>query len=172
MKKISLVLILMGLLIASCEGPSGPPGPQGPSGVSGTNILGQTYEYTASFTTANNFSYLINLPVTIYNSDVILAYIQWDLASSGNPIWRPLPQTIMFNNGDQLIYQYDFTKNSIQLFLDSNFNLNTLESSFATNQKFRFVVVPSDFANKLSKNPSYEEVTQALKIKEVDFKKP
>ena len=151
MKKISLVLILMGLLIASCEGPSGPPGPQGPSGVSGTNIVGKTYEYTASFTTSNNFSYIINLPVTIYNSDVILGYILWG-TENGNPIWRPLPQTIMFDNGDQLIYQFDFTKSNLQLFLDSNFNLATLENSFAINKTFRFVVVPADFANKISKN--------------------
>lgn len=167
MKKISLIL-LASLFILSCEGPSGPPGP---AGSPGTYVVGKTYEeFNVSFTASNNFSTRINLRNKTFDYDVILAYILWG-TENGNPIWRPLPQTIMFDNGDQLIYQYNFTKNNIDLFLDSNFDLLTLENSFAINQTFRFVVVPSDFANKMSKNPSYEEVTAALKIKEVDFKK-
>ncbi len=100
-----------------------------------------------------------------------MGYILWGTeGTEDNPIWRPLPQTIMFDNGDQLIYQYDFTKNRIELFLDANFDLSTLVDKFRINQVFRFVVVPADFANKMSKNASYEEVTTALKIQSKDFK--
>ena len=166
MKKFSLIL-LASLFIVSCEGPSGPPGP---TGASGTYVVGKTYEFTVNFTSSNNYQLSVNLPKAALPSDVVLVYLLSGTFDNDD-IWAPLPQTYMLPEG-LLIYNYDFTKLDVKFYMDTNFDPAVLNDTWRIGKTFRVVVVPSDFANKLSKNPSYEEVTTALKIKEVDFKKP
>lgn len=166
MKKFSLVLILMGLLVASCEGPSGPPGP---AGAPGTYVVGKTYEYNISFSSSNNYQLSVDLPQEALKSDVVLAYMLFD-TFDGENVWRPLPQTYMLPEG-LLVYNYDFTRFDIKFYMDTNFDPILLNDTWKVNHKLRVVVVPSDFASKISKTASFEEVTTALKIKEVDFKK-
>lgn len=166
MKK-SIVLFLFILIgIWSCEGPQGVPGPQGTSGPQGTALLSQTTEHKVNFTQSNNYQVLIPFASKIYDSDVVLVYILWEV-DNGTPIWRLLPQVNVFSNGE-LTYNADFTVNEVRLFLESNLNINTLEDKWRLDQTFRIVVVPAEFANRLSK-ASYREAVEALNINESDF---
>jgi hypothetical protein len=166
MKKIALLLLLSIGLFSACEGPSGPPGPSGPSG---TNIVGKTYEYNISFSPSNNYQLSVDLPQVALKSDVVLAYMLFD-TFDGENVWRQLPQTYMLPEG-LLVYNYDFTRFDVKFYMDTNFDPILLNDTWKVNHKLRVVVVPADFANKLSKNPSYNEVTTALKIQSKDFKK-
>lgn len=75
-------------------------------------------------------------------TDVPLVYILWEILSNGTEIWRPLPQTVIFNDGNDLVYNYDFTQSYVDFFLEGS-DLDNLDSIWTQNQVFRVVVVPS-----------------------------
>jgi hypothetical protein len=172
-KIISIVLIAI-IGLASCEGD------RGPQGEPGVNILGNTTEFTVDFGNSNEFTYeFADDGIEVFESDAVLVYrSNQSIPDSSGPIdvWKLMPQTIYFDNGDQLVYNYDHTFFDVRIFLDGNFNLSTLAPEFYQNQLFRVVVVPSDFANDPNNNlETYgsllQEVNnQGYQIEEISIK--
>ncbi len=159
MKNLFLLLALStSIIFTSCEGPTGPPGPQGPSGF---DNLGQVFEANITFTEGNGYSRLITFPssIVVYESDVVLVYLLEDVVN-GFDIWTQLPQTYFLNQGT-LLYTFDHTFVDVNIFLDANFNLNTLGSGFTDNQIFRIAVLPAEYANA---NLTMEELMSNLQI--------
>ena len=135
------------------------------------DLLAEVFEVTASFTAANNYSKLITLNPPIYNSDMVLVYRLFDVIN-GQSVWRQLPQAVYLIQGE-LDYNFDFTKNDINIFLESNFNLNTLGTAWAQNQVFRVVIIPGYLSNKNTKAidfNDYNAVVKAFNIKESQVK--
>ena len=143
------------IIFTSCEGPQGPPGPQGDS------LLGQVFEVTVDLNQNNNYSRLITYPnnLVVYESDVVLVYLLEDVVN-GFDVWSQLPQTYFLNQGT-LLYSFDYTFLDVSLFLDANFDLNTLGSDFTDDQTFRIAIVPSEFANA---NLTMDELMSNLQI--------
>jgi hypothetical protein len=124
-----------------------------------------------SFTAANNYSKLITLNPPIYSSDMVLVYRSFDVINNQN-VWRQLPQTVYLAQGE-LDYNFDFTRNDINLFLDSDFDLATLGTAWSQNQLFRVVIIPGYFSNKYNKAVDfndYNAVVKAFNIKENQIK--
>lgn len=143
--KISILSILF-ILITACEGD---PGPQGPPGV---NILGQVFEVTVDFSPANNYQVLVELPqdIEVFESDVVMVYLlETEISDSSGPIdvWTPLPQSFFFDNGSELVYNFNHTFLDVSLFLDGNTNLDTIPFEFIDDKEFRIAILPADFAN-------------------------
>lgn len=166
MKKILLTLAAALVLFTSCEGPQGPPG------LDGINILGQTFERTVNFQFNSNsnlqqVSLSIESPLRLFESDIVLVY---RLENEFPDVWGMLPQNFFLANGDIIQYVYNYSIEgsflfSVNLFIDGNFNLNTLGSAFTQNQTFRIVVVPSDFATTSGVNVhDYHAVMSALNL--------
>ncbi|HLW41606.1 MAG TPA: hypothetical protein VKY82_04495 [Flavobacterium sp.] len=81
----------------------------------------------------------------IYDSDNVIMY-RWE----GNA-WRMLPITYALNNdGDQIYYDYDFTRYDVKVYVSTNFDFELLSNAeynaFVRNQTLRIVVVPGGFA--------------------------
>ena len=152
MKKIQILAIAFIAIIglASCEGDRGPQGPPG------TNILGYTTEFTVDFNNSNEFTYEFeNDGIEVFESDAVLVYrSEATVSDPSGPVdvWTPMPQTIYFNTGEELVYNFDHTFFDVRIFLDSNFDLSTLAPEYYQDQLFRVVVVPSDFANDPNNN--------------------
>lgn len=163
------VILVLGLVVLSLTGCTGPAGPQGPIGPQGTYVVGKTYEYTVNFTPGNNYEVVIDFPQAIYESDVVLVYVL-EGQDNGNDIWRPVPRPAYFTQGT-MSYEYDFTRNNIKLFVDSDFDLSTIPTTWTLDQVFRVVIVPSDRANRLV-GSSYEEMIQTFNLSNKDFIKP
>jgi hypothetical protein len=150
MKNLALFLAFTTtVILTSCTGDQGPPGPQGEPGI---NILGQVFEVTVDFTPGNGYSRLIQFPsnVEVFESDAVLVYLLEDVVpgnGGGIDVWSQLPQTFFVDQGT-LIYNFDYTFLDVRLFLDANFNLDTLGSAFTNDQTFRIAVVPSEFATQ------------------------
>lgn len=161
MKNLLLFFALFSTVIfTSCEGDPGPPGPQGEPGI---NILGQVFEVTVDFTPGNDFSRLITFPgnIEVFESDVVLVYLLEDVIN-GTDVWSQLPQTFFVDQGT-LVYNFDHTFIDVRLFLDGNFDLNTLGSAFTNDQTFRIAIVPSEFGTD---NLSMDEL---LRITNIDI---
>ncbi len=151
MKKVFLyVMALTAVLLVSCTGSRGPEGPPGIDGEDGVNVVGQTFEYDQV-----NFDYDpdsnmwitgVDVPddIEVLESDAILVFrVEGD---PDNEVYSMIPQNFFI--GDKTIqYVYDHTPFDVQIYIDGNFDLSNLNPDFTDNQIFRFVVVPSDFAN-------------------------
>ena len=122
MKKLPLLFTLCAfVLLSSCIGPDGPPGPPG------DGELGKVFEATANFNPNNSYSRLVTFPsdIVVYESDVVLVYLLEDVVDGNIDVWSQLPQTYFLNQGT-LLYTFDHTYIDVNIFLDANFNLNTL----------------------------------------------
>jgi len=168
MKKIFYVFTMISLIVlASCTGPEGPPGAPGQNGVS---VEAEVFEVTRNFNVSNDFSSLIPLNPPIFASDVVLTYVLWEV-NNGTPIWRLMPQTVQLDEGD-LIYNYDFTRFDVNIFLSSaDFPLSILGPQWTQNQTFRIVLVPGFFANAKLDYSNYDQVMNLLELSESDVKK-
>ena len=147
MKKLFILFALVSVsFFSSCEGD------RGPQGEPGINILGQVFEVTVDFGPGNDYSRLISVPanIEVFESDAILVYLLEDVVPDGNggslDVWSQLPQTIFVSQGT-LVYNFDHTFVDVRLFLDGNFNLDTLGSEFTNDQTFRIAVVPSEYGD-------------------------
>lgn len=170
MRILSTLFLFVGILLASCEGPSGPPGLPGPPGVpgeDGTNgILGQVIEAEVDFNKANGYEYLVELPgdIEVYDSDLIMSYILVGV-DNGVDIWEPLPQTLFFGN-EILLYGYDHTMFDVRFFLDGTVNFDFLDSFYTDGIIFRIAIIPADYAKTIDVN-KMQTVLTALKVENV-----
>ena len=162
MKKIILLLaIAANFLFHSCS----------PKEEIHADLLAEVFQVTTSFTAANNYSKLITLNPPIYNSDMVFVYRSFDVIN-GQRVWRQLPQAVYLIQGE-LDYNFDFTRNDINIFLESNFDLATLGATWSQNQVFRVVIIPGYLSNKNNKAVDfndYNAVVKAFNIKESQVK--
>jgi len=162
MKKLLLLLVLSTtVILTSCEGPQGPQGPPGGS------ELGQVFETTIDFTNNNNFSKLITFPsdIVVYESDVVLVYLLEEVTNGNIDVWSQLPQTYFLDQGT-LLYSFDHTFLDVKIFLDANFNLNSLGSVFTDDLIFRIAILPAEYANT---DLSMDELMNNINIETSDI---
>lgn len=170
MKKLFSILLLgMAVMFQACEGPMGPEGPQGPQGLDGGLEYAQVIERTIDFTAANNYFRDFQFAQPIFESDVVLVYIEWDNAN-GRPIWRLLPQVVFFEEG-VLQYNFDFTDVDYAIFLETTFDPSILDNTWTRGQTFRIVVVPGEFVNGRIDYTNYEGVMKLIGAEEKDVVK-
>lgn len=92
---------------------------------------------------------------------MVLVYHLYDVVN-GDDVWRIMPQTYYFDNGVELDYNFYFTKYDVNLFLDSNDNLNNFSSAWTQNQTFRLVVVPGSF--KMSNKGNFTDYNATIEM--------
>ena len=133
-------------------------------------ILATTYEYTRSFTTANNFSTLITFPQTIYPSDMALVY-RLSGSANGTDVWKLLPETYYTSTGAlDFRYDFDFTQYDASIYMDG-FDLASVTAAYRTNQVLRIVIVPSNFGNKTATKIDYNDYNAVAKAFNIDESK-
>lgn len=152
MKKL-YILLIAGITMFSCDqGIPGPPGRDGYDGYDGIDGLdgeeSYVFEYEFDFTYPD-YSVLLELPndFNMLDSDVMLAYLLWNIEDDGTEVWRAIPQTLYFSDGI-LEYNYDFTKYDANIFLDGTVNLDALGHDYTDLWVARLVVVPGQFAGR------------------------
>ena len=104
----------------------------------------------------------------IFDSDNVLVY-RWN----GNS-WSLLPATYGLGSaGDQISYDYDFTRYDVKVYVRTNFFIEELSNSeknnFIRNQTIRVVVVPGGFYGKMNYN-DYNATISALGLEDAPVK--
>ena len=180
MKRVTFLLaVLTSVFFISCEGPAGPPGPPGFDGLDGLdgqdgiNILGKVLEIEGSFTFEEDYTLFYEFPTTIevFESDIVLVYILWDQTDDADPvdIWRLLPQTRLLDQGI-LQYNYDHTFFDVSIFLEADFDRETLLPGDTDNQVFRIAIVPAEYGQGARFDRSnLQQVMQLLDVEEKDI---
>jgi hypothetical protein len=167
MKKIILLLAVVGMF--SLQGCT----------VEDNSVDNDTIPYAFQFTDnlgrVNNKEYNIKstfqfeINDDLSDDETILVYRLTGFVNSSTPIWQLIPRTIYLDNGDELDYDYDFSRIDFIITARGTYNLlNT--PNFINNQTFRVVILPSNLISSVNTN-NYLEVMSALNIKENQIQK-
>jgi hypothetical protein len=164
MRKITLLIAFIGMItLQSCTVNDNTP----TVAAVDNDTISEVFEYTRSFTTANNFSTLVTFPHSIYSSDMVLAY-RLSGVTNGTDIWKLLPETYYMNDGTlDFRYDFDFTKYDASIYMDG-FQLAGVSNAYRTNQVLRIVVIPAYFGNKTSNNINFNDYNAVIKAYKID----
>jgi len=168
---IAIVIILTTFGCTGDEGPQGPVGPQGPEGPQGpAGESGYVFEFEDINFASPDYDVFLTYPSGFEGlaSDVALVYLLWGVENVDGEdleVWRQLSQTVIDERGT-LVYNYDFTKNDVRLFLEATYSLDTLEPIDTDNWIARVVVVPGDFwaSSRLQGLIEYNVLIEALNL--------
>ncbi|MFK7814147.1 MAG: collagen-like protein [Maribacter sp.] len=162
MKKATLILgAFITLLMISCSvgGVDGRDGFDGLDGLDGQDGLDaplpKVIDIEGTFTLDNDFGirHTFEENIEVLPTDVVLVYLLWDQVDGSDgeliDIWRLLPQTRILDQG-LLIYNYEHTFVDVDIFLEADFDLGTLQSGDTDNQIFRIAVLPAETTGKSS----------------------
>lgn len=168
MRKLFTLIFCAAFLLSSC-GTDGPPGPQGPPGEDGIYVVGETYEYDVDFTyfeDENLYSAFLEFP-EVEPSDGVLVY---RLAVIQNvDTWSLIPQNFFLPEGI-IQYVYTHTNKDVELIIDANYDISNLANQYTTDQVFRVIIVPSDYATTSGVDLSnMEAVMESLNLKDKDI---
>jgi hypothetical protein len=144
--KFILSAITLFLLLTGC-GEEGPVGPRGPEGPAGPTILPTSFEFDVDLNQSNGFSFVQGIPsaIEVLNQDIILVYVFEDYIEEDDlDVWRKLPLT-EFNANGTLLYDYDFTRVDVRVFLEANYQLGPADEFESL--LIRAVHIPADFIN-------------------------
>lgn len=120
------------------------------------------YDATGSFSAANNYTLIKDLPTKLYSTDVVLVYRK-KAVDNGAIVWEQIPKTKYLTQGE-LDYDFDFTTSDIQIFTTANFDQATMnaadKTTYLNNQTFRMVIVPA--AAGKSANVNYADYNSVI----------
>ena len=85
------------------------------------------------------------------------------------PIWQLIPRTLFLDQGNELDYDFDFSKDDFTIYAKGNYNIS-MTPQYLENQTFRIVIVPGAFSANL-KTSNYEDVMARLNINESQIQK-
>ncbi|MDD3459170.1 MAG: hypothetical protein PHO74_06810 [Weeksellaceae bacterium] len=103
----------------------------------------------------------------LYNSDVVLIYKQIG-NTNGAPIWQQIPITIHLTNGQEVDYNFDFSKFDFVIYAGGTFDLGG--SGYIINQTFRAVVVPAAFGK--SNDVDFSDYDSVISYFDIDDSTP
>lgn len=161
MKKAFVYLSLaMSMVLASCIGP------QGMSGEPGYSAEAEVFELrniNFDYNAVDGYTIYRSLNPNIYASDNILIYRMTSTINQQTPVWQSIPRTFFLGNGQELDYDFNFSKQDFTIYAGGNFNLATMPV-YLTNQTFRIVIIPGYFSNKAAqKNIDYSDYNAVVK---------
>ncbi len=168
MKKVIALLAVIGMFsLQGCSGPEGVPGPAGQDG-----LLSEVFELkniNFGYNATDGYTIYQKLTPAIYASDVVLIYRLSGTINSNTPIWQLIPRTLFLSQGNELDYDFDFSKEDFTIFAKGNYDLATTPQ-YLNNQTFRIVIVPGSFSTTLNTS-DYAAVMATLKINENQIQK-
>lgn len=167
MKKITLVLAFIGMITLSrCT-----VNEIVDKDIQDNDTVAEVFELrNVNFGSLNNFNYEIYKPLNpnILSSDQILIYRMSGTINSSTPIWQLIPRTIYFSNGDELDYDFDFSRIDFTISASGTYALN-LRPEYINNQTFRIVIIPGYFSGKMDYS-NINNVMEMIGKTEVDVK--
>ncbi len=145
MKKITLLIAFIGMIaLQSCTVNEENDNVDNDTIAEVFELRNVNFSYNSS--TGGYFIYR-SLKPQIYASDNILIYRMSDLIDSNTPVWQLIPRTLYLSGGDELDYDYDFSREDFTIYADGTYNLSETPE-YIFNQTFRIVIIPGYFSNR------------------------
>ena len=161
MKKIITLLVVVGMFsLQSCTDNDSTPNVD-------YDTISEVFELkniNFGYTSTEGYTIYQTLTPSIYASDVILIYRLSGTINSATPIWQLIPRTLFLDQGNELDYDYDFSKEDFTIYAKGNYDIS-MTPQYLENQTFRIVIVPGAFSANLKTN-NYEDVMAKLNLNE------
>ena len=107
------------------------------------------------------------LNVEVLDGDAVIAY-RLEYIDNGLDVWTQLPHNFFFSEGT-MQYVFTHTIGDVQFLIDGNYDLSNISTDYTDNQIFRYVLIPTEFAEQFNGDFSnYNEVMSALELNETD----
>ncbi len=167
MKKITLVLSLFTLILASCSGSDGRDGIDGLDGLDAPKPT--VFEDRADYTYNADGNIWVSQLFTFDGSepgDVYLAYI----SLNNDGVFTNMPTSIFDDQGEfQYVFDHDFDTVEMQIIGDSD--LSGLDAASTTNVQIRIAIIPADLVGSFDQADfaNYDSLMSALDIQESDI---
>ena len=99
----------------------------------------------------------------IYDTDMLLAYMRVGTTTNNAPIWQQIPITLYLSDGNEVDYNFDFSRYDFVLYTGGTFDL--FGTQYVSNKTFRILIVPADYGKTGNVDYSdYESVVNYYKI--------
>lgn len=169
-KALVYFLVLVSMVFTACMGPQGM---QGDTGYSAESEVFELRNVNFDYNAIDGYTIYRSLNPQIYASDNVLIYRMSSTINSQTPVWQLIPRTLFLGNGQELDYDFDFSKQDFTIYAGGNFDLATMPV-YLTNQTFRIVIIPGYFSNKSAQKQidfaDYSAVVKAYHIQESKVK--
>jgi hypothetical protein len=167
MKKILFLFAATAMLtLQGCDGPEGPRGDAGPPAE-----VFEMQNVNFGYDTTNGYNIYQTLTPNIGDADIVMVYRLSGTIDSQTPIWEQIPETMQVGEGDEVYYDFDFSREDFTIYADANFDLAT--TPYISNQTFRVVIISGYFssgANQRKASLSYNDLMKSLNLTEADVK--
>lgn len=168
-KYFSLLLIaVMALFVVSCTDETTNNGPY-----EDNDTYAVMYDITDNFSNATGdyiISRTFNTPIPA--SDVVLVYRKSG-TDAGNTVWQQIPRTLFLDQGE-LDYDFDFTRNDVQLYANGTIDLaaqsQEFKNMYLNSQTFRIVIVPAAAGKSAVDHSDYDAVIRHYGIDDSQVK--
>ncbi len=175
MKKFTFIgLLLLAIFATSCTGNDGFDGVDGEDGLEGrvVEVDGVYFDYDATnniYSTRLTFSDLTNFE--ILESDAILIYrYDYDVELTDGTAynWSLMPQNFFLDGGTiQYIYSHNFV--DVDMYIEGNFDMSAIDTSYTDNQFFRIVILPSSYLSSKFDTSDMDAVLGKIGVTEGDI---
>lgn len=126
-----------------------------------------------NFEWVNNSSWQIarTFETPIVETDMLLMYLRVGTTNNNAPIWQQIPITMYLNNGEEIDYNFDFSRYDFVIYAGGTVDLDTPEYiNYITNKTFRVLIVPADYGK--TGNLDYSDYESVVKFYNIDDSNP
>lgn len=102
----------------------------------------------------------------MFETDMMLIYMQNGNTNDGSPIWQPLPINFYLADGNEVDYNYDFSMYDFQIYAGGTFNL--AGTQYINNKTFRVVFVPASWGKNSDNQVDYNDYESVIRYFDID----
>lgn len=122
-----------------------------------------------SYNTTDGYFISRSFTKPFVSTDVVLIYRKSGATSDGSTVWQAIPRTLYLMDGDELDYDFDYSRNDIMIYANGNYDIATTPQ-FLNNQTFRVVLVPASAGGK-NANVDYRDYNSVIRYFNIDDSK-
>ena len=104
----------------------------------------------------------------IYDTDMLLAYMRVGTTTNNAPICQQIPITLYLSDGNEVDYNFDFSRYDFVLYAGGTFDLFGTE--YVNNKTFRILIVPADYGK--TGNVDYSNYESVVNFYNIDDSNP
>lgn len=120
-----------------------------------------------NFDLVNNvFTISRTLNSPMLETDVMLIYMQNGTTDNGSPIWQQIPINFYLSDGNEVDYNFDFSRYDFYIYASGTFNLGG--TSYVNNKTFRIVFVPASYGKGNDNQVDYSDYESVIKNFNID----
>ncbi len=110
----------------------------------------------------NSFQIARTFTDPMFETDMLLIYMKVGNTNNNAPIWQQIPYTMYLSDGNEVDYNFDFSRFDFVIYAGGTFNLTP---EFTQNKTFRVLIIPASYGKATDVNYSdYNSVVNYYKI--------